>query len=428
MKRSIGRATGLAIGLWAAVAAQAADRFVSLTGTNDTAGGYTNWAGASTNIQDAINVAVAPETIWVTNGYYMSTSNVVGVTRLANPSNYTMVCVNKAVKLRSMNGPAATILDANGSATTQRHCLIVNTAGAVVDGFTVRGGYITSARFPGYPHYLGGGILSYTRDALVTNCIITGNYADNAGAGLFPGGTIANCIISNNTGSSAIYWQGGVHIVRNCTITDNPAGGIVLNDNGNFENCRITRNGTLGITEAGGAKASNGGKFRNCLFMGNQGTYGGGVQLVNPNPMSITNCTIVSNKATYGGGLYLANQSGAGSNRFVQNTIIYGNLATIASSNVYVAGALDFPRISYSCTPDDMSAYGANNITNDPQFVDMTTGNYRLRANSPCINTGTNGSWPATDIDLDGRTRIRYETVDMGAYEFIRSGTIFGFH
>ena len=72
-------------------------------------------------------------------------------------------------------------------------------------------------------------------------------------------------------------------------------------------------------------------------------------------------------------------------------------------------------------------AQGSGNITNAPLFVDMNAGNYRLSNNSPCINTGINRDWMTNSCDLDGRTRIRYGTVDMGCYEFILSGTTYRF-
>jgi len=65
-------------------------------------------------------------------------------------------------------------------------------------------------------------------------------------------------------------------------------------------------------------------------------------------------------------------------------------------------------------------------ITNaDPQFVNKDTGNWRLKSTSPCINAGINQSWMTGAGDLDGRQRIRYGTVDIGAYETIYEGTIY---
>ena len=61
--------------------------------------------------------------------------------------------------------------------------------------------------------------------------------------------------------------------------------------------------------------------------------------------------------------------------------------------------------------------------------MDAANYNLRLTAGSPCINAGTNQAWMAGDVDLDGRTRVdRFSRlVDMGCYEYVPVGTLFGF-
>ncbi len=70
---------------------------------------------------------------------------------------------------------------------------------------------------------------------------------------------------------------------------------------------------------------------------------------------------------------------------------------------------------------------GTGNITNDPFFIDKDSGNWRLTPNSPCVNQGFNQDWMTNSYDLDNRIRIRYGTVDMGAYELIYEGSIYMF-
>ena len=70
----------------------------------------------------------------------------------------------------------------------------------------------------------------------------------------------------------------------------------------------------------------------------------------------------------------------------------------------------------YCCTVP-LPANGLGNITNNPLFVDLASGNLRLQSNSPCINAGDNAS-VVGNTDLDGRPRIVGGTVDIGAYEY----------
>lgn len=126
------------------------------------------------------------------------------------------------------------------------------------------------------------------------------------------------------------------------------------------------------------------------------------------------NCILVGNSAsTSGGGVSGGNPCG------INNCIIFFNTAGSGSNWISTIG------FTNCCTAPSQAGWITGNIAADPQFVDHAAGNYRLRADSPCVNAGTNQSWMTNSVDLDGRIRVRYGTVDMGAYETIYASTIY---
>jgi hypothetical protein len=178
-----------------------------------------------------------------------------------------------------------------------------------------------------------------------------------------------NCVL---TGNSANYGGGAAYsALNNCTLTGNSA------------------------ESGGGASIS---MLNNCTVTDNFASVSGGGAFI----CTLNNCTLTGNLALGGGGgaFYGA----------LNNCIVFYNSVRLAGGNFY-EGFLNH------CCTSPLPPDGVGNFTNAPLFVDQARGNLRLRANSPCINSGRNAFAPA-GLDLDGLPRIVGGTVDVGAYEF----------
>jgi hypothetical protein len=71
--------------------------------------------------------------------------------------------------------------------------------------------------------------------------------------------------------------------------------------------------------------------------------------------------------------------------------------------------------MTYCCTTP-LPSNGSGNFTNDPCFINPSTGNFHLQSLSPCINAGSSNAVGSTD--LDGNPRLVGGFVDLGAYEY----------
>jgi hypothetical protein len=412
--------------------ATATIRYVDLNCTNATPP-FTNWPTAATNIQDAVDAADVGDEVVVTNGVYASGGRAMYGTMT------NRVAIDKALLVRSANGPLVTFITGQPSPITTTNgdgairCVYLGT-NAVLSGFTLTNGH---TRMDGdyYQEQSGGGVCCET-SGLVTNCMLTGNSAKTYGGAAYSG-TLNNCTLADNSAG----FGGGTSYgtLNNCTLTGNSAmfGGGAYS--GMLNNCALT--GNWAISQGGGTIS---GTLSNCTLSGNSAGNSGGGAL----GCTLENCTLSSNWATYGGGAVggtlnncaLRHNSaslngGAASGCTLNNCTVTGNSAldlgggahsgTLKNCIVYYNIAANGPNyfgsaLTNSCTTPLPS--GPSNIEDEPLFED-TNGwsNVRLQPNSPCVNAGNNAS-ATTSTDLDGNPRVAGGTVDMGAYEFQGTG------
>jgi len=182
---------------------------------------------------------------------------------------------------------------------------------------------------------------------------------------------------------------GGIRLYAGCVVSD-----CIIRDN---------------IANDDGGGAYSDGMLNNCLFLSNQTPFAGGGVYLKGNG-TLNNCTIVENLVTdwefsWGGGV------AAVSGSEVNNCIFLNNRAEGRIRNVSSDGT-----VRNTCSANGVTDGVNGCIKADPLFVDFSNGDYRLQADSPCINSGDNAYAP-TGFDLAGNTRIQGGTVDMGVFE-----------
>jgi hypothetical protein len=238
-------------------------RYVALTCTNPSSP-YLDWSTAATNIQDAVDAAVAGDTVLVTNGIYNAGGRVV----FGKETN--RVVLAKAITLFSVNGSQATTIVGGH----QMRGVYVG-SNAFVGGFTITNGYADVSAQGSDPvrEQSGGGVWCEALNATVSNCVLTSNNANGYGGGAFSG-TLVACVVRNN---NANLGGGGTcsNVLVNCVLTGNSA---VRSGGGGAQNCTLN-NCTIVANTATGKQASGAynSVLNNCIVYYNtpiQDTYG----------------------------------------------------------------------------------------------------------------------------------------------------------
>lgn len=339
----------------------------------DDSGDGLSWATAKKTIQAAVDATVDGDTVLVTNGVYNT-----GVTVTPGFSLNNRVVITKGIAVQSVNGAEVTIIEGSGVEHFGLSSAIrgVYMSKGVLDGFTIQNG-TTFDTLETLPYYsaenTGGGIcmVSAAANTKVRNCAIRYNSAP--GGGGVSEGYLENCTVSNN--SSA--FGGGVFYATlvSCIVVSNSASG------------------------GGGTYRSS---ATNCLIVGNNALNDGGGSCQD----YLYNCTIVRNTGRAGAGSYQGT---------LKNCVMAENRYQGFDNNHYES------TFDYSCTIP--LPPGTGNIDSDPLFIDAASGNFRLRADSPCRDVGNN-AYVQGSADLEGAPRILNGTVDMGAYEATAINTL----
>jgi hypothetical protein len=268
---------------------------------------YTSWSTASTDIQSAINIANNGDLILVNDGVYQTGGQVV------YGSLTNRVVISLPVTVQSVNGPATTVIEGYQDTSTINgddavRCVFLSN-GAVLSGFTLTNGatQIDPDESQDFTLYAGGGVFCDTTNVVVTNCVITGCSADDAGGGAegrntfieAGGGMFFDCaFVSNQCIANAGADQ---CILSNCTLTGNSAGYGGGAGASTLINCTLANNSAFD----GGQGAGGGAEFcilTGCTLETNSSDIGGGAWGNSDNPCTLSNCTLVANSSLSTGG------------------------------------------------------------------------------------------------------------------------------
>ena len=379
---------------------------------------YNTWAGAATNLADAVAAAESGSTIHLSNGVHMVTGEIA---------------LEKAIRLVGDCGATATVIRRSAvtrlyyAAQELRHRILsINHPGACVEGVAIVNGFLADQQAKGAGVLIGalGGTL---RDCIVSNNYLYANMA-TYGAGIhMSGGLLERCVIccnTNATQSQDSVFGGGIVV----------AGGV-LRDSTIMRNSLFYNVGNNKPTTAigGGAGVAVGnGAMINCLVRENvsEGAVGG-VELVGK--AFITNCTSVANSSVTASlpcGIHARNSHPYFATGNVVNSAFLGN---VSGSSVFEAdtAAVTF---SHCFASEGTLPSGDGNVSGDASaFIGFVIGDFTPRRLSPLHNKGLyDASWMDDATDLAGNPRVDHYKrgvglVDIGALEapYVPDATVF---
>lgn len=268
--------------------------------------------------------------------------------------------------------------------------------------------------------YENGGAINMQNEAVVdiTYCDFNNNFAGQSGGAIsfgcstdeeyFDQPVVSYCTFTNNSSNNlddAYYGGGAIQIagyyntlVKNCLFTENHS---------------ESQGGAL--TCAGYAVPY----IVNNVFVANSSIHNGGAIGVKyyASPYIINNTFLFNTSQAAGGAMSVGCDNDS---LLFANNICRNNIAA-SSQEIYIDTEDEFMHFTNNNIAGGLDAYTSiiqtNNIDADPMFIDMMSGDIRLKCGSPCVNTALDTTEYIPETDILGLERLVDGMYDMGALE-----------
>ena len=284
---------------------------------------------------------------------------------------------------------------------------------------------------------VGGGLSITDSSETLENVTFAYNSAGSNGGAIENSRSVINLnnleFIANQAGNygGAIYNE----FNRNASfsLTDSVFLNNVASGRANIGNTRVSRGGAIYSEEFSGStfQPSTENVISNTIFKGSSADFGGaifndnitfkvtdslftdnfsiaGASVYNlRNNFEVVNSTFTDNLSQFASGV-----ASEESTTNITNSIFWNNQTTYESSSITNSDSTT--EVSFSLVEGGYD--GTEVITEDPQFVEPNSFDYRLSSGSPAIDIGNNDA-VSSEEDLAGNSRIIDNTVDLGAYE-----------
>ena len=378
--------------------------YVDIESTGNATG--ESWADAFPDLQEALEIAQAGDTIWIAEGIYTPTIDGDRMASFSIPDGVTIYGgfngTESALQERDwalypviLSGDIGTPGDSLDN--SYRIIRLIDVNNVSLDGINIQFAN-NNLVSPILENRTGGGIYAKNANFSLHNVNLADNTARYGGAiGLFSGAhcTALNSIFENNVSNGANDKSGGAIFA------------IGDDEGGYFMNCRFINNKALYFGGSGGACTGGQNTYINCIFSSNESALGFALSFMEAD---IYQCSFWRHQGSAG---VLSN-----GNYEVYNSIFW--LSEGDASLFEGTATFNDCMISDDDCPEGAICNGNMLYDQRPFFVHPVGGDFRLVLCSPAVNAGNNTHLlPEITVDAAGISRVIEGTVDMGAHEML---------